>query len=74
MQRSFLNIRQVHRDLRHSIFLDIPADGLHVLQHSRDANRFAVFVEHLFARRAAVLRLDPAIFPNIKSDRVGPPR
>ena len=71
MQGRFLNVGQVHGNLGHAVFLDIPPDGLHVFQHSRNANRFAVGIEHRFSPRRAVVRLDPSIFPNIKGNGRG---
>ena len=72
MQRRFLNIRQVHRNLRDSIFLHIPANGFHMFQHSGNADRFAVFIEDRLSGRRAVFGFDPPVFSHIKGDRVGP--
>ena len=70
MQWRFLDIGQVHRDLRDSVLFDEPANRLHVFQHSGDPNRLAISIENLFSRWRAVFRFESALFPNIKRDRV----
>ena len=72
MQRRFLEVGQVHRNLRHAVFLDIPPNGFHVLQHSGNTDRFALGIEHLLSLRRAVVRLNSAIFSHVEGDRGRP--
>ena len=50
MQRRFLDVSQIDRDLRDAVFLHEPADRLDVFQHPGDPDRFAIRIQHRFSR------------------------
>ena len=69
MQRRLLDVRQIHRHLRDPILLYEPADSFDVLQRARNANRFAICIQHRFSPRRAVFCLRPPLLAHIKRDR-----
>ena len=70
MQRCLLDVRQVHGNLRDSVLFDVPTNGLHVLQHSRNADGLTAGIQHRFSKRRPVFRFDPSVFSHIKRDRI----
>ena len=70
MERCFLNVCQVHRNLGDAVLFHVPPDRFHMFQHSRNPDRIAFFVDHRIPGRRAIERLDPALFSNIEGDGV----
>ena len=71
MQRSHIDIRDVHRHLCDAVFIDKPADGFCSLQSTGLHNDLTVLIQFLLSCNRISLTYRSALLPDIKCDGIG---
>ncbi len=72
MQRSDVDVSDVHRNLGDPVFLYEPADCLAALQRAGDHHGLAVSVFHDFAGNRVALPFRTAFLAHVKGHGIGP--
>ena len=71
MQRSYINISDIHRHLSNAVFVNIPTYGLRTLQCAWLHDRCAVSIEELLACDRIALTHRTSLLSNVECDGIG---
>ena len=71
MQGRDFVVGEVHGNLRHVVFLDIPANGFHAFEFARDSDGFAIFIGHNLSGIGVAFAFYPTCLTHVERDPIG---